>query len=129
MTRQADPTRTIRVLIVDDEPDLRVLLRSMLSIDQRVEVAGEACDGGEGLAMFRELRPDVLILDQRMPELTGLEVAERVLAGDPEQAIILMSAYLDDAIRAEAAAMGIRGVIGKPQNIDTIVDEIIRAAS
>jgi DNA-binding NarL/FixJ family response regulator len=129
MTRQADPTRTIRVLIVDDEPDLRVLLRSMLSIDQRVEVTGEAGDGGEGLAMFEALRPDVLILDQRMPELTGLEVAERVLAGNPEQAIILMSAYLDDAIRAEAAAMGIRGVIGKPQNIDTIVDEIIRAAS
>jgi DNA-binding NarL/FixJ family response regulator len=128
MTRQADPTRTIRVLIVDDEPDLRVLLRSMLSIDQRVEVAGEAGDGGEGLAMFRELRPDVLILDQRMPELTGLEVAERVLADDPDQTVILMSAYLDDAIRAEAAAVGIRSVIGKPQNIDTIVDEIIRAA-
>jgi two-component system chemotaxis response regulator CheY len=124
MSPQLDPTRTIRVLIVDDEPDLRVLLRTMLSLDSRFEIAGEARDGGEGLAMFRELRPDVLVIDQRMPVLEGLEVAKEVLAEAPDQPVILMSAFLDDAIRAEAAALGIQRVLGK-QLLKDIGEEIL----
>jgi DNA-binding NarL/FixJ family response regulator len=113
MSQQIDPTRTIRVLIVDDEPDLRVLLRTMLSLDARFEIAGEAGDGGQGLAMYRELRPDVLLIDQRMPVLEGLQVAKAVLAEEPDQPVILMSAFLDDKIRAEAAELGIQRVLGK----------------
>lgn len=125
MTRPAEHTRTIRVLIVDDEPDLRMLLRTMLSIDQRFEIAGEATNGGEGLELFRALRPDVLILDQRMPVLEGLQVAERVLADHPDQTVILMSAFLNDAIIEEATALGIQSVIGK-QNLADIGDKILR---
>jgi DNA-binding NarL/FixJ family response regulator len=128
MSPQLDPTRTIRVLIVDDEPDLRVLLRTMLSLDNRFEIAGEAGDGGEGLAMFRELRPDVLVIDQRMPVLEGLEVAREVLAEAPDQPVILMSAFLDDAIRAEAAALGIQRVLGK-QLLKDIGEEILLLVS
>lgn len=121
----AELTRTVRVLIVDDEPDLRLLLRTMLGLDPRIEIAGEAADGGRGLELFRELRPDVLVLDQRMPVLEGLEVAALVLADDPQQAIVLVSAYLDDAMRAEANALGVRSIMGK-QNIDEIGAEILR---
>lgn len=121
---QADPTRTIRVLIVDDEPDLRVLLRTMLSLDQRFEIAGEAVDGGQGLAMFRELRPDVLLLDQRMPVLEGLQVAEQVLAETPDQPVILMSAFLDAAMVKRATAVGVQRVLGK-QGLKDICEEIL----
>ncbi len=124
MSSNLPPTRTIRVLIVDDEPDLRVLLRTMLSIDQRVEIAGEAADGAEGLALFRALRPDVLVVDQRMPVLEGMEVAARVLADHPDQTVILMSAFLNDAIVEQATGLGIRRVMGK-QNLMDIVDEIV----
>jgi DNA-binding NarL/FixJ family response regulator len=115
----------IRILIVDDEPDLRLLLRTMLSLDHRFEIAGEAVDGREGLSLFRELRPDVLVLDQRMPVLMGLEVAEQVLVEHPEQTVILISAYLDDALATEAARLGVRGVLGK-QRIADLGSEILR---
>jgi DNA-binding NarL/FixJ family response regulator len=125
MTTSAQPTRTIRVLIVDDEPDLRILLRTMLSIDQRFEIAGEAGDGGEGLALFRELRPDVLLIDQRMPVLEGLQVAAQVLADHPDQTVVLMSAFLNAAIIEEATALGVRSVVGK-QDLVGITDEMLR---
>jgi len=119
---------TIRVLIVDDEPDLRVLLRTMLSIDQRFEIVGEAADGVQGLELYGRLRPDVLVLDQRMPVLEGLEVAAQVLAADPDQTVMLMSAFLNDSIISEAAALGVRSVISK-QNLADIIDEILRTIS
>lgn len=128
MTDTARRTGPLRVLIVDDEPDLRVLLRTMLGIDQRFEIAGEAADGAQGLAMYRELRPDVLLLDQRMPMLEGLEVAALVLADHPDQIVVLMSAFLNDAIVKEALALGVRSVIGK-QRIAGIADEILRLAA
>ena len=119
---------SIRVLIVDDEPDMRLLLRSLLLIDQRFEVAGEAVDGGQGVDRFRELRPDVVILDQRMPVLYGIEVARQILAEVPDQAIVLLTAYVDTALQAEAQALGVRRVLEKQEIMD-LGPELLRAVS
>jgi CheY-like chemotaxis protein len=109
-------TSTRRALIVDDEPDMRTLLRVLLSdATGDIEVVGEAVDGDEALAAWREQRPDVVVLDQRMPGLSGLEVAQKILAEHPEQQIILFTAYLTNALRDEATAVGVTRCLAKEQ--------------
>jgi YesN/AraC family two-component response regulator len=108
------PRAETGVLIVDDEEDMRALLRSTIEIaNEGLHVAGEAADGDDAMAQWREKRPAIVVLDQRMPGATGLDVAERILAEHPEQAIILFSAYLDPDILDKAARLGIRACMSK----------------
>ena len=106
------------VLIVDDEPDMRMLVRTSIemSVDD-LTVIGEATDGIEGLRMWRHLggppAPDVVILDNRMPGMTGLEVASKMLEERPTQTIVLYSSYLDQDARTQAAEIGIAHCIPK----------------
>jgi len=125
MASPPDLTDTVRVLIVDDEPDLRLLMRTMLDLDHRIDIIGEAADGGEALERFAELRPDLVLLDLRMPVMNGLEVAQRILQDHPDQRILLFTAFLDPRLAAEAAALGISGVLGKG-DLDALTAEILR---
>jgi CheY-like chemotaxis protein len=116
----------VRVLIVDDEDDIRALLRVALSDGSgRWHVVGEATDGDEAIAVWRERRPDVVLLDQRMPGPTGLEVAETMLAEAADQVIVLFSAYLTDNMRARAEALGVRACIAK-EDVFAIPDVLHR---
>jgi two-component system chemotaxis response regulator CheY len=109
-------TAVRRALIVDDEDDMRALLRVVLADGSgSIEIIGEAASGTEALSKWRETRPDVVVLDQRMPGLTGLEVAEQILAEAPGQVIVLFSAYLTDAMRQSAVAMGVGACISKEE--------------
>jgi YesN/AraC family two-component response regulator len=101
-------------LIVDDEADVRLLL--LLTINNENEglrVVGEAASGHEALSMQRELDVDVVVLDHRMPGLTGLETARAMLAEVPNLPIVLYSAFTDDKMTAEAATIGVRECIPK----------------
>jgi DNA-binding NarL/FixJ family response regulator len=128
MSGPAERGTAVRVVIADDDPDIRVLLRSLLDLDHRIEVSGEASDGGEALERFTELRPDVLVLDERMPVMYGLEVAQRILAEHPGQAVILCTAFVDDTVMATAATLGVRSVLGKGE-IHRLGEEILRLVS
>src|SRR5687768_17066151 len=95
--------RSNRALIVDDDDDLRFLVRTIIeAANEGLSVAGEARDGDEAVDQWRTHRPDVVVLDYRMPGRTGLEVAAEILAEQPDQSIILFSAYLDDETRQRA---------------------------
>ena len=73
----------VRVLIVDDEDDMRALLRNLIEIaNDGLSVAGEAADGHQAIHRWREAQPDVVVLDQRMPGVTGLETAFSILYTD-----------------------------------------------
>jgi YesN/AraC family two-component response regulator len=104
------------VLIVDDEEDMRALVRATIEIaDRGLRVAGEARDGDAALSTWREERPEVVVLDQRMPGKSGLQTAERILEEHPGQAIVLFSSYLDPEITAAAARLGIRVCLSKDE--------------
>jgi CheY-like chemotaxis protein len=98
-----------RTLIVDDEEDMRILLRSTIeAANNGLVVTGEAANGHEALQQWRETQPDVIVLDHRMPGLSGLETAGRILAEDPDQTIVLFSAHLSPETRQEAEKLGVR---------------------
>ncbi len=106
------------ILIVDDELDMRVLVRLVIEMaDNGLAIVGEAADGAEAVKVWHDLDgppvPDVVILDNRMPRLSGLEVAKQILAERPSQLIVLYSAYLNDEVRAQATEVGIVRCVSK----------------
>jgi DNA-binding NarL/FixJ family response regulator len=104
----------VRVLIVDDEDDMRALLRATLELaDEPLSVAGEAVDGEDAVAKWREARPDVVVIDQRMPRASGLEAAKRILAEDPDQAVVVLTAFPDRHVQVAAERLGVRGWMSK----------------
>jgi CheY-like chemotaxis protein len=111
------------VLIADDEPDIRALIAHVLRAEGISFV--EAGDGEETLARWRELRPDVIVLDQRMPPTTGLEIAEAILAEEPGQIIFLFTAFVDAGIRSDAERLGITACVSKDQVFE--IPDLVRA--
>ena len=101
--------------IVDDEEDLRFLVRAALSRYGELYVAGEAADGESAVASVTEVGPDVVVLDQMMPGIDGLETARRILEVRPEQRIVLFTAFLDETLRSAAEAVGVRACMSKSQ--------------
>ena len=101
----------LRVLIVDDEEDMRRMLRALIEIaNDGLSVAGEAVDGEEAVVRWREHRPDVIVLDEQMPKLSGLAAAERILGEDPAQKIVLFTASPAEAVKQRAERVGVRVV-------------------
>jgi DNA-binding NarL/FixJ family response regulator len=106
----------IPTLIVDDEEDVRSLVRMVVeAANEGLVVSGEAANGDEALQHWREQRPAAVVLDQRMPGMSGLEVAERMLAENPDQYIVLFSAFLDRSTREAAREIGVRVCLDKTQ--------------
>lgn len=112
------------LLIADDEEDMRLLLRTVIRLaNDGLEVTAEACDGRDAVdqALAATSPHDVIVLDNRMPGLTGLEAAVEILRQRPEQSIVLYSAHLDDRVKADAAAAGIRACL-KKNDIELLPD-------
>lgn len=93
---------------------MRALVRANIEVaDQNLSVAAEAVDGEDAVAKWRDARPDMIVLDQRMPVTTGLEAARRILAEDATQVIVLLTAYTDKRVEAAARRLGIRACMSK----------------
>ncbi|MEU6084449.1 response regulator transcription factor [Streptomyces sp. NPDC047108] len=115
----------IRVLLADDQVLVRAGFRALLDAQPGIEVLAEAADGQQALALVRELRPDVVLMDIRMPHLDGL-AATRAITGDPDlekvKVVMLTTFELDEYV-FEAIRSGASGFLVK----DTEPDELLRA--
>ena len=121
---------TIRVLVADDQDIVRAGLTMILDAQPDIEVVGQAVDGREAVALARELRPDVCLLDIRMPEVDGIE-ATRQLAGpevdDPLVVIVITTFDLDEYVHGALKA-GARGFLLKDAGPDLLSQAIHAAA-
>ena len=128
MNKEASPPR-VRLLIADDHALVREGMRAMLASEQNLEVVGEAENGREALELCRELRPDLILMDVRMPEMDGLAATREIKGEYPETRILILTThespeYLMDAIRAGAA-----GYVLKDASKQRLLDAVRRAIS
>ena len=126
------PTHPATVLVVDDEADVREMVRAFLEIDG-FDIVGEANDGVQALEQYLALNPpplpDVVVLDNRMPTMTGLEAAERMLERNPAQKIVMFSAHLDEATKAQAKRLGVAACLDKtkPARLPMVLRDLLAA--
>ena len=103
----------MRVLIVDDDAIVVQSLATILSAEDGIDVVGTCLSGAEAVQEFRRLRPDVLLMDIRMPGADGLSAAEEILEGDPQARIVFLTTFSDDEYIVRALRMGARGYLIK----------------
>ncbi|MEV7452754.1 response regulator [Streptomyces nigra] len=108
----------IRVLLVDDQPLIRTGFRALLDLEDDIEVVGEAADGDEGLALLRELLPDVALIDIQMPVMDGIEATRRIAADSALAGVHVvmltnygMDEYVFEALRAGAAGFLVKDIL------------------
>ena len=119
---------TLRLLVVDDHPVVRMGLVAMLSEHPDFEVVGEAADGAEAVALAARLTPDVVLMDLRMPVMDGAEATAKMLASPPAPAVLVLTTYDTDADIVRAVEAGANGYLLKDAPRETLADAIRRAA-
>jgi DNA-binding NarL/FixJ family response regulator len=123
---------TVRVLLVDDDDLMRAGLRSVLASDETIEVVGEAEDGRVAAARVREFRPDVVLMDIRMPDLDGVSATREVLAGSPDVKVVVLTTfeqddYIFDALSAGASAFLLKRT--KPEELIAAIHTVAEGDS
>lgn len=118
----------IRLVLVDDQTLVRRGLRGLLELCEDMQVAAEAADGEEALEVIAAAAPDVVLLDVRMPRLSGVEVLQRLRAAGTLPPTILLTTFDDDAALLEGVRAGARGFLLKDVSLERLA-EAIRAVA
>jgi DNA-binding NarL/FixJ family response regulator len=123
-----DKKSPIKVLIVDDHNIVRAGIRTILE-DAGMTVVNEATGGDEAVKMTRKLKPDLVVMDVRMPGGDGLNALGRIKLEKPEQAVVMYSAYDNPTYVARAVALGANGYVLKTSPTAKLVDSLVRVAA
>jgi DNA-binding NarL/FixJ family response regulator len=114
----------VRVLIVDDDELMRAGLRGVLSNDERIEVVGEAGDGRDAVYRTRVLKPDVVLMDVRMPDVDGITATHQVLAEVPEVRVVILTTFEQDDYIFGALSAGASGFLLKRTRPEELIAAI-----
>jgi len=119
--------KTIRVMLVDDHQMVRNGLATFLLVHDDLELVGEAGDGEEALRVFEETRPDVVLMDLKMPRMDGVEATRTLVERTPGVHIIALTSFEDEGLVQEALAAGASGYLLKDIGADDLADAIRKA--
>jgi DNA-binding NarL/FixJ family response regulator len=119
----------VRVLIADDDDLMRAGLRAVFSSDETIDVVGEAGDGRDAITRARELRPDVVLMDVRMPNLDGIAATRDVLAVSPELKVIILTTFEQDDYIFGALRAGASGFLLKRTRPEDLIAAIHTVAA
>lgn len=110
----------MKVLVIDDDQLVAISLKTILEADPEIEVAATGHNGKEAIAFYEKYRPDVLLMDIRMEEMTGLEAADEILKRNSDAKILFLTTFSDDEYIVKALSIGAKGYILK-QDFEGIV--------
>ncbi|HEX6348756.1 MAG TPA: response regulator transcription factor [Candidatus Dormibacteraeota bacterium] len=120
---------TVRLLVVDDQALFRTGLARLLNEDPRVEVVGEATDGAQALKLAAALRPDVILMDIKMPQLDGIEATRQLATAHPGIRVLILTTFDADSYVIQALKAGAAGYVLKDSQPEAIVSSILAVHS
>ncbi len=112
------------ILIVDDSPEIRKLVRTYFDRETDFQICGEAVDGLDAIEKASELNPDLIILDESMPRMDGLHAARILHSVDTDVPIILFTLHADTISAVEASDAGIALVVSKMQGVSVLAEQV-----
>ena len=119
----------IRVVVADDSPEVRLLLRVVLEDDDEFRIEGEATDGEEAVDLAAALHPDLLLLDLSMPKMDGHQALPLILQASPETRVVVLSAFPADRVARRLLDAGARAFLDKTADFDSLPDQLRQLAA
>ena len=113
----------MKIIIVDDDVLVAGALKTILEMDSEIQVCSTGQDGKDAIVLYRTFRPDVLLMDIRMQNVSGLEASRQILEEDPQARILLLTTFSDDEYIVKALTYGVKGYLLK-QNYQNILPAI-----
>lgn len=122
-------TKAVRVLIADDQTLFRCGLARLLDEDPRVSVVAQASDGVEAVRQCREVEPDIVLMDIKMPNLDGIKATEQIVASNPEIPVLILTSFEADSHVLAALRAGASGYVLKDSEPEAIITSILAVRS
>jgi DNA-binding NarL/FixJ family response regulator len=129
MTPTTTEARVARVLLVDDQTLFRTGLASLFATDERVNVIGQASDGADAVKLAIRLKPDVVLMDLKMPNVDGIEATRQIIENVPGVRVLILTTFESDSHVLQALKAGASGYVLKDSSAAAIVTSIVTVMS